>query len=369
VPVTLGAALLAAGVALSLPNPAPALAPSTVQPTPTSVVISGPVGLAEVWPSARAFTVDGTLSSGESFYPVVFVDESTIVGLARTADNTMVRLVVRHGAAAPRVLRVLPIADQSAVATVLVSGTDVFWTETSENDDGQPLTAVWRAGLETGTARRLSLEASALTYFGSKYDLQLAGGRLYWAAYAQHGRSEIRSIPVEGGAVAVRTFDRAYGMTAYPWITSSAGGIAKGDVDMVNLLTGQHVIVPASPNQILSGSPTWCRVTTLPDQAGDQVVTLKHRDGTHAVTLTAHTTPVNTDVALLDRFEVTESASNPSSANSAQRIWLYDLASGRQALLGESTTGLAESSGGFLWWSTGDNEATVFHVVDLRQLT
>jgi hypothetical protein len=37
-------------------------------------------------------------------------------------------------------------------------------------------------------------------------------------------------------------------------------------------------------------------------------------------------------------------------------------------LLEENAAGLVNTRGGFLWWSTGDNEATVWHVLDLRSL-
>lgn len=51
------------------------------------------------------------------------------------------------------------------------------------------------------------------------------------------------------------------------------------------------------------------------------------------------------------------------------RLWLHDLRDGANVLLDEYATGVVSTRAGYLWWSTGDNEATTWHVLDLRVLT
>src|SRR5262249_28347531 len=144
----------------------------------------------------------------------------------------------------------------------------------------------------------------------------IVDGRLYWAAYLPRGRGEIRSIPVGGGPVQVRTLDTLYGLTAWPWATSSVSG-RPGDVDLLNLVTGEHRTVRAQANQFLSCTPTWCRVTT---HANDTTtVGLRQTDGTNVADL--RLAPANANVALLDRFEIVESKGDPVS------LWLHDLRS------------------------------------------
>ncbi len=356
------ASVLAVVAALVLPTTAPRPA---VGPRAT-----GPARLSNVWPSARTFTIDASLPGGVGFEPMVVVDATTTVGVATSADHSIARLVVRIRDAPLRVLQVVRSSDVMTVAAVVVEGDQVFWLESGPDAEGRGTTSVWRSGLRDGRTRLLNTAVSDLAYFDSQYDLELVDGRLYWAAYVSHGRGEIWSISIDGGSLTVRSFGRLYGLTTWPWITSSAGDGNAGDVDMINLRTGEHRTVKGTADQYLNCTPAWCRVTTLVNQNTDIQVTLEHPDGTHVVGFAHHSlSPVNTDVALLDRFEVVESAAGSNPVDQTQLIWLHDLTNGRDVLLDQSATGQIGSRNGFLWWSTGDNEATVWHVLDLRQLT
>ena len=206
------AALAASTAALSLPMPQ-ASAPTT------AAVPAGPSRLHDAWPAARTVTITGSVAGGLGFEPLFVVDDTTIVGLARTLDQTVARLVVRTENQALRVLRVLPASGLMSVAAVLVSGDDVFWLEFGANAGGIGTTSVWRAGLRNGAARRLSNEVGDLVYFDSQYDLELVGGRLYWAVFTSQARSEIHSMPANGGRIEVRRFDRVYALTTWPWAT------------------------------------------------------------------------------------------------------------------------------------------------------
>jgi hypothetical protein len=338
----LAVALLAVAAALTLPIH-----------TPTK----GPTRLSDRWPSATVTAVDGTLDGTDTFEPRLVVDKDTIVGLAISADESATRLVVRPAHGPVRVLASMRTLDARAVVAVTVAEGNAYWLESGPDSHGQTTTSVWRAGLREGSATLLSLAVSVPAYFDSQYDLQVVDGRLYWAAYLPQGRGEIRSIPIDGGPLTIRAFDRLYGLTAWPWATDSAGG-QPGNVDLLNLVTGEHRTVTAEANQFLSCTPTWCRVTT---HTPTVTVALRKLDGTKVADL-SHP-PANANVALLNRFEVVESTGNPVT------LWLYDLRDSSDVLLEENAAGLVNTRDGFLWWSTGDNEATVWHVLDLRSLT
>jgi hypothetical protein len=352
-------AVLAVAAALSLPSPVANV------PSAAAAPAAGPLRLHDVWPSARISTVDGQLAGGDTYQPVFVVDAQTSVGVATSTLGTG-RLVVRTGSS----VRVLHTLGSAQVAALLVAGDQAYWLESGPDAQGRGTTSVWRAGLRSGPTRRLSEAVSDLIFYDSQYDLELVQDRLYWVAFAGHGRSELRSISVDGGPITVRSLDQEYALTTWPWATTYAGGSTVGDIDMLNLVTGEHRTVKAAANQYLNCTPSWCRVTTLVNHNNDVTVTLEHPDGTHVVGFADHSlSPVNTDVALLDRFEVVESPASVNAANPTDKLWLHDLNTGRDILLDAAASGVIGSRAGTLWWSTGDNEATVWQILDLHQLS
>jgi hypothetical protein len=359
----LASSVLAVAVALAVPMP--------TMTVPPAAAANGavPTRLRDAWPSASTVTLDAVLSGGMSFEPRLVVDATTVVGLATTADQSVTQLLVWTKDRPVRVLQTMRAPDARTVVAVVVSGGQVYWLESGPDSQGRGTTWVWRAGLFAGAGQLLNSSVSLPAFSDSQYDLELADGWLYWAGYLPQGRGEIRSVSVDGGPVRVRSFERLYGLTAWPWATSSAGGVA-GDVDLVNLVTGEHRTVHASADQFLSCTPTWCRVTTPTNNNTDITVVLEHPDGSHVVGFSNHDlAPVNTDVALLDRFELLESQGNAGLATPTHRLWLHDLSRDRDVLVEDSATGTVSSRDGFLWWSTGDNEAIVWHLLDLRTLS
>jgi hypothetical protein len=218
-----------------------------------------------------------------------------------------------------------------------------------------------------GQAEQLTSERTDLLYYDSGYDLQVVDGTLVWAVLTPDGGSSIHSMPVTGGAVKIRDLGDRYALSAWPWVTTSSGGLA-GDVGLLNLNTGQRKTVAASPNEMLTCTPVWCRVTTLVNQRQALTVEAERTDGGERRKIgNASLTPVNNDVALLDRFELLASAS--SDGGYGQNLWLLDLKTGRQVLLDGAATATTGSRGPFMWWSTGDNETMVWHILDFRQLS
>jgi hypothetical protein len=109
-------------------------------------------------------------------------------------------------------------------------------------------------------------------------------------------------------------------------------------------------------------------VTILINRGQEITVDLQRTDGSQRRRVGSQALmPLNPDVALVDRFEVLAGPS-PDGSPATQRLWLHDLTTRRSALLADSVTATIGSRAGYLWWSTGDNEAAVWHVLDLRQL-
>jgi hypothetical protein len=322
-----------------------------------------------VWPGAKVSSIASTLRDGTSLHPMLAIDATTVVGIATSPDLATSTLVIRSGDGAIRVLHTLRGQQMSTVAAVAVAGDQVFWLELADDENGNRTTSLWRAGLTSGTARLLVTDTDDLLYYDSAYDLQVVDGKAVWAAAGAQGGGEIRSVPVDGGPVTVRKLDRLFALSAWPWVTSSAGS-KPGDVELLNLTSGERRNVTAGPSEILTCTPVWCRVTTLVNQGQSLRFELEHLDGSGRQKIgTSSMTPMNTDVALLDRFEVLASTTSSNAAGYAQQLWLRDLPTGRAVLAADGVTATVGSRGAFVWWSTGDNETVTWHFLDLRQLT
>jgi hypothetical protein len=350
------AALVVVGVALALPSPQPSQPsqPSTAPP---------PARLTAVWPGATPVPLTGVLPDGSTYRPSVVVDATTSIGVATTPDMETARLVVRR-ADTVRAIHAVPTGRATIAAVTLVDD-QIVWAEVAAQTTGDGAqTSIWRTGLTGGAVRRLAAHPGDMIARDSAYDLLVADGTVHWAvAIADGERGEIRSIGLAGGSVRVRPLDRDFGLTAWPWATTSTSG-EPGSVELLNLSTGERRVVSAGPEEFLSCSPSWCRVVTLVDDGQEIEYSIRRGDGSDAREF--GDTPMNVDVALMDRFEVLAA---DAESGPAGRLSLYDIASGRTVLLADSAAGTVGSDGRHLWWSTGDNEVLQWHVVDLRRLT
>ncbi len=325
--------------------------------------------LVDVWPGAVVRTLSASLPGGALYAPLLFLDADTSVGVTTTSDARTIELVVMHSDGAVRTLRTLTGPRRPTIAATAATADQIYWIEASEDDGGRRRAEIWHAPTRSGEARRLATDFSEVLFYDSVYDLQVSGDRLYWAAFgvgATDG-SEIHSVPVAGGRIQARRLDDVYALTAWPWATTGAAG-EPGDLELINLESGQRRTVPADANEILTCTPTWCRVTTLVNRGQSITVDLQRADGSERRRVGGQALmPLNPDVALVDRFEVLAGPS-PGGSPATQRLWLHDLSTRRSAMLADSVMATIGSRGGYLWWSTGDNEVMVWQVLDLRQL-
>jgi hypothetical protein len=319
--------------------------------------------------TVNTFTAE--MPGGFGFRPLLMVNATTAFGMATSADFSTSRLILRTTTEDIRVLRTFNGRARPSVVGEVLAGTDLFWLETGPSPAGQRETVLWRASTNGGDAMELARDASDVLYYDTSYDLQVVDGHVVWAA-ADHPsgndpqRAEIRTVPVEGGPASVRTLDRLYALSAWPWVTTPTS-TPHTDAEVLNLVTGERRVAPAGPNEILICSPVWCRVTTLLHRGLSVTVDMQHFDGSARRQVGGPTLmPINSDVALIDRFEVLSSV-GPAAATT-QQLWLHDLTDDRLVLFAEATGTNIGSRGSFLWWSTGDNETAVWHTVDLADL-
>jgi hypothetical protein len=356
-------ALVAVGVALGIPPTPPAAAPAGR---------SGPASVGDEWPGARILDIPSVLPDGSTFEPWLVTGAATAVGIARSTSGTDSRLVLQAARSAPVVLQNLGGADPPILAAVAYADSQIFWLRIDAPVSRASRTSVWRYRIGETVPQQIASDPGEPDYNRSQYDLEVNDGRLSWTTQRPDNSTDIRSASTDGGAVRVETLAGSYQLTTPPWAVRSstrnlgtqAGGRG-ADVDLLNLVTRAHMTAKAAPDQILSCTPVWCRVTS--DQGGRSVHYVEHPDGSAPRRIgTGALVPVVTDVALLDRFEV---LGEPNAiAGGFGRLWLYDLSDDHMVLLDDKGTDSVQGRDGYVWWA-GSGPGDDWHVLDLRQLS
>ena len=159
----------------------------------------------------------------------------------------------------------------------------------------------------------LTADTGAVIFFNSQYDVVIAEGRVYWAAAGEGRQStEVRSVPLGGGRVAVQPIDGAYALSAWPWLTS-AGGSQGGSVELRNLVTGERRTVSGAANELVNCGPVWCRVMIIGAAGRPARTDVMRTDGSDRKRMAAGTiSSAVLDVALVDRFEVLAQTTRPA---------------------------------------------------------
>lgn len=342
---------LAAGAALLL------LGPDRDAPAPAART-----ALATAWPQAQRAEMPGNVPDGPIFQPGIFLDARTAVGTAPSPDGGSVRLLRRDVGGDLREWRRVPLEGAPVFDNFAAGEDHVVWTESSET---RPL-AVWAADLRTGTARQLTTDTGDATFYGSQHDLTVAGGRVHWAAAVQGGEpaTEIRSVALTGGAVAVRTEPGLWSLNAWPWISDGSGD-QTGTTVLRDLTSNAERRVSAGGAELTSCSPAWCRVMVL-NGDGLARIDVMHPDGTARQRIAgSNARAAVVDVAVLDRYEILSEAGPDADLTGTEALLVFDIATGRTVDVDPAVDG-AFTRGGMLWWSTGDQDSLVWHTLDLR---
>lgn len=349
------AVALAAGAALLLPSTRPPAAKPPPGRAPATVA----------WPKADRADIPGNLPDGPIFTPALFVDARTAAGTAPSPDARTLRLLIRHGDGTLRELRRLPLDRNPEFGAVTAHGDDLVWTESAGR--GRP--RLWTANLrDRAPARLLTADTGDALFYGSQYDLVVFGGRVYWAA-ANGPDTEIRSVALTGGPVRVRAEPGTWALSGWPWLVDGADGT--GTRTLRNLATGRDTEVRAGGGELTTCGPLWCRVMVLSTGhsgggTGLVRIDLMHPDGSGRRRIAGSAAGAAvTDVAELNRFEILSEARPNADLTGTEGLLVYDIATGRTVDVSAAASA-AFSRGGVLWWSTGDQDTTVWHTIDLR---
>jgi hypothetical protein len=341
---------LAAGAALLLTGP------DRDDPAPAARA-----PLATAWPRAERAELPGNLPDGPIFQPGIFLDARTAVGTAPSPDGGSVRLLRRGADGDLREWRRVPLDGSPLFDNFATDGDRVVWTESS---DRGPL-AVWVADARAGGARLLTTDTGDATFYGSQHDLTVADGRVHWVAAAPGDDpvTEIRSVPLTGGAVTVRREPGVWALNTWPWL--SDGGEGTGTTVLRGLTSNAEVRVAAAGAELATCGPVWCRVMVMAEGGLDRIDVM-HPDGTARKRVAGgNARAAVPDPAILDRFEVLAEAGPDADLTGTEALLVVEIGSGRTVDLEPAADG-AFARGGVLWWSTGGPDALVWHTVDLR---
>lgn len=314
------------------------------------------------WPDAKRADVPAGLSDGPLFTPSMFLDTTTAVGTAPTPSGAQTRLLLRSPTGL-RELRRVTLADNPQFEAFTATADQIFWAESTAAETSVRL---WTAKRTGGPARLLTRDTGHAVFYGTQHDLVVADGRLHWTAAAGSAATEIRSIPVTGGQVTVRTEPGQWSQSAWPWLVDD--GSTSGEPRLRNPITKRDLPVATSGLEQLTCGPAWCRAMVMGDQTL-AAIELVRPDGSDRRRIAGGAAQAAvTDVAILDRFEILAEPRPDSDVTGTAALIVYDITTGRTVDIAPDADG-AFSRGGLLWWSTSTpDEEITWHTIDLRTI-
>jgi hypothetical protein len=320
--------------------------------------------LVQTWPHAAITVSAGRLADGTAYTPWLYVSADTSVGTAPTPDGTAERLLLRTGNATPRELHQVPNSHFPQFLGFVADGDAFYWAESTATVDGPSETRIWRDVWKTATSPvSLTTDTGAAVFFNSQFDLVVANGQVNWIAAAPTDSpiTELRSVPVTGGKVTKRTINGAYQMSSWPWLQSADGPNAP--LNLLNTANGQKIMVSTSATELVGCTPAWCRALVTAPTGGATRFDVMKPDGTERRRVVGgNASAATSDVGFLDRFEILT-----QGTEKAQTLVLYDIQARKLTIVAENV-GMILAKGGMLWWSTGDQEATQWHALNLGTL-
>jgi len=325
-----------------------------------------PAPAAPISPTQRGqdpIIIPGVLPDGSPYTPLYVLPSGTSLGQAPNQDGSRLRLVERAADGKVRVLRQLPVANTPQYVGFTEAEGEIVWAE-SLAGDREGRTEIWAVTPESKTApRRVTADTGDVVFSNSEYDIVARNGRLHWLAVATRtGHTELRSVSLAGGAVTTRVVPGEWTLSAWPWLVSAS---ASGPVRLRTVDTGRELTVPTRPTELVTCSPSWCRVLTHSDDGSTQLEVMRV-DGSRRRPVAGDAVAVAVvDVALLDRFEVL-SADTQATASRSQLL-IYDIATDRTVVIAERAS-TVQARGGMVWWSTSPSKTSAWWVLNLRTL-
>ncbi len=251
-------------------------------------------------------------------------------------------------------------------STGLPSGGDsLVWMESTAGPGSGLTTTLWRTTWNTAAKPvQITTNTGETVFYGTESDVVVADGRVGWTAIGPgpNAETEVRSVALTGGQVAIKRLAGEYGLSTPGWAVSVLGGHGS-PVTLVNLATNAQLSVTTAPAEVAVCSPTWCRVAVTNDTALVGI-DMMHPDGTSRHRIAgAEATPTIGDATLLDRYVPLATDRGDGGVG----LSLYDLNTGRTDLVTTQAANV-QGRGGVLWWSTGAGINLTWHAIDLHAM-
>jgi hypothetical protein len=282
-----------------------------------------------------------------------------MLGTTRTASGET-HLVLRTPAG-ERVLRSLPNAQAPEFAGFAGSGPRLVWLELTSTSAGLTETRLWTIDSESAAPRMVTADTGDVALFDKRDDVVIHDNLVTWVAAGRTEAltTEVRTVSVNGGPVKVDPREGAFQLAGWPWLSTVNISI-NAPIELLNMETAERVTVRAQSTELMACSPTWCRALIVGTTAASTIIEVVKPDGSQRLRTASGSVAASTvDIALLDRYEIYSYAGG--------KLVLYDLQTRNAAVIGLGITQVS-SRGPMLWWTTGDNETTAWHVLDLREL-
>jgi hypothetical protein len=346
-PAGIGTALLAAVALLVLPA-------AGKQPAPA------PAAMDLAWPNAKHAALAATLADGTAYNPGLFLTADTSIGTAQTKDHKSVRLLEHRPDGSVVLIRKLPQKGYPSFSAITAAGDTLVWIERT----GEGPSSIWTSGLRRPAPRRLTPDAGDVQSDESTYDLVIAGGQVYWTASGAAGVTQVRSVALTGGPVAIRPEPGDWKLSAWPYLVNGVTETT-GTTAIRDLQTGRDQAVRITSRATTRCSATWCEVATV-SKSGGTAVELMRPDGSHRQKIGGDDVAgAISDPVVLDRFEIMAQIDNNTQLTNHVQLIAYELATRRQVVISPDAFDVAYRAG-VLWWSTGTDASFVRHAVDLR---
>ncbi|GIH08720.1 hypothetical protein Rhe02_67870 [Rhizocola hellebori] len=318
------------------------------------------VTLAQAFPGAKPKPVKATLADGTTVTPLFFVDTQRMLGTIRKPSGET-QLVLRTPTG-ERVLRSLPNSQTPEFAGFAAFEGRVVWLELTMTTRGTTETRLWTIDSDAAAPRMVTADTGDVALFDKRDDVVIHDGLVTWLAAARTDtpQTEVRTVSINGGQVKVDTRDSAYAFAAWPWLSKVNTSGMDGPTELLNLATGERKTVAPKGSELLACSPKWCRALVIGSTASSTIIEMARPDGSERLRTAAGSVAASTvDVALLDRYEIYSYAGG--------KLVLFDLQTRKSVVIALGVTQVM-SRAPMLWWTTGDNETTAWHLLDLREL-
>jgi hypothetical protein len=332
------------------------------EPARTPDALPSPISVVPTW-NAPTVDVPGVLADGATYAPRLYLSPDTSVGVATDPDGT-VRVILARASGSFTELRRLPARENAQVNGFAMEGETLVWMESTTRDGAQATTTLWRTTWSSDSAPVLvTSETGAPRFVGFATDVVVHNGRVTWISFDPSGldRTQVRSVPLAGGSVSIRTLDGEYRLTAPPWVVTATTGPGQ-PVTLINLDSGERMNVTVEATDVAACGPVWCRLSVV-GPTGLIAIDMMHPDGTQRRRIAeSEATPTIGEPALVDRYV-------PLAVDRADGVGLsvVDLTTGQTHLVAPRATNIA-GRGTVVWWSTGAGPELTWHALDLARL-